>query len=156
GLRLAGFEGLWLFVGSGLAIVPLAGLMGRATESLAERLGPTAGGLLNASFGNAAELIIALVVLTRGPDLYPLVKASITGSVIGNLLLVLGLSALVGGLRRLRLRFNRTAAGVGTTLLALACIGLIVPTLFFYLFRARAELNADETHAIENLSEEIA
>jgi Ca2+:H+ antiporter len=155
-LRVTGVSGLWLFVVSGLAIVPLAGLMGRATESLAERLGTAAGGLLNATFGNAAELIIALMVLWKGPDLYPLVRASITGSIIGNMLLVFGLAILVGGLRHQRQEFNRTGAGVGTTLLALACAGLIVPTLFYYLFRAGAVLTAEEARNIENLSEEIA
>ena len=83
---------LWVFVASGVAIVPLAGLMGRATESLAATLGAGVGGLLNATFGNAAELIIALIALAQGPEMYPLVKASITGSIIGNMLLVLGLA----------------------------------------------------------------
>src|SRR5262245_2831977 len=110
GLHFAGARGLWLFVASAVAIVPLAGLMGRATESLAEHLGPAAGGLLNATFGNAAELITALAVVRHGPELYPLVKASITGSIIGNLLLVLGLAMLAGGLRHHRLRFDRTSA----------------------------------------------
>src|SRR3954463_7144081 len=109
---------LWLFLAAVLAIVPLAGLMGRATENLAEHLGPAAGGLLHATFRNAAELIIALASLRRGPEMYPLVKASITGSIIGNILLVLGLAAFVGGLRRPRQTFSRTHAGVGTTLLA--------------------------------------
>jgi Ca2+:H+ antiporter len=130
--------------------------MGRSTEILAEHLGPAAGGLLNATFGNAAELIIALAVLRHGPELYPLVKASITGSIIGNLLLVLGLAMLAGGLRHHRLRFDRTAAGVGTTLLALACAGLIVPTLYFYLLHAGDRPSPDELHNIEYLSEEIA
>lgn len=153
-----GFPGndLWLFLATMLAIVPLAGLMGRATENLAERLGPAAGGLLNATFGNAAELIIALAALRRGPDLYPLVKASITGSIIGNILLVLGLSAFAGGLRRPRLVFSRTHAGVGVTLLALACIGLVVPTLYFHLLLRPGGISELETRTIENLSEEIA
>src|SRR5437763_1986484 len=116
---------VWVFVASGLAIVPLAGLMGRATEDLAGTLGAGVGGLLNATFGNAAELIIALMVLRKGPELYPLVKASITGSIIGNVLLVLGLALLAGGVRYPRLKFNPTAAGAGTTMLALACVGLI-------------------------------
>src|SRR5262245_30171065 len=81
---------LWIFITSCLAIVPLAGIMGRATESLAESMGPSIGGLLNATFGNAAELIIALLALRKGE--YDIVKASITGSIIGNILLVLGLS----------------------------------------------------------------
>ncbi|HWH68116.1 MAG TPA: hypothetical protein VNT26_01915, partial [Candidatus Sulfotelmatobacter sp.] len=86
-----------LFICSGLAIIPLAGLMGRATEHLSERLGQGVGGLLNATFGNAAELIIALMALHKG--LIGVVKASITGSIIGNILLVAGASALVGGIK---------------------------------------------------------
>jgi Ca2+:H+ antiporter len=147
---------LWIFLAAVVGIIPLAGLMGRATEHLAERLGPTAGGLLNATFGNAAELIIALAALRHGSEMHALVKASITGSIIGNLLLVLGLAALVGGVRRSRQTFNRTHAGVGTTLLALACAGLIVPTLYFHLYSARGGPNVEEARIIVNLSEEIA
>src|SRR5262245_10514370 len=88
---------VWIFSTSALAIIPLAGLMGKATEHLSERLGAGLGGLLNASFGNAAELIIAFMALRAG--LLDVVKASITGSIIGNILLVLGLSVLVGGLK---------------------------------------------------------
>ncbi|MEK6526014.1 MAG: cation transporter, partial [Nitrospirota bacterium] len=104
-----------IFISSALAIVPLAGLMGKATEHLASRVGAGLGGLLNASLGNAAELIIALVALREG--LYAVVKASITGSIIGNILLVLGLAMVAGGLRYERQRFNRTAAGLGASLL---------------------------------------
>lgn len=147
---------LWLFLVSGLAIIPLAGLMGRATENLAETLGAGVGGLLNATFGNAAELIIGLMVLAKGPAMYPLVKASITGSIIGNILLVLGLAILAGGLYHPRQVFNRTAAGMGTTLLALAAIGLIVPSLYYYLFRAAAQLSSAELRTLDFLSEEIA
>src|SRR5262247_2228163 len=85
-----------IFAASGLAIIPLAGWMGRATEHLSEKLGEGFGGLLNATFGNAAELIIALMALRKG--LFDVVKASLTGSIIGNVLLVLGLSVLLGGL----------------------------------------------------------
>ena len=113
------------------AILPLAGYMGKATEHLAERTGPGIGGLLNATFGNAAELIIALMALQKG--LHGVVKASITGSIVGNILLVLGLSILCGGLRYERQTFNRTAAGVGSTLLALSAVGLLVPALFHQL-----------------------
>jgi Ca2+:H+ antiporter len=120
--------GLTVFVTSAAAIVPLAALMGRATERLAERLGEGIGGLLNATFGNAAELIIAIVALRAG--LYDLVKASITGSIIGNILLVFGLSALWGGLRRDTQKFNATAASLGSTLLVLSGIGLLVPAIF--------------------------
>ena len=111
-----------------LAIVPLAGLMGKATEHLAARLGAGIGGLLNATFGNAAELILAVVALRRG--LFEVVKASLTGSIIGNVLLVLGLSILAGGLRRERQTFDRSAAAAGATLLSLAAIGLLVPAMF--------------------------
>lgn len=155
GLELAGASGLWVFVVSSLAIIPLAGLMGRATENLAETMGAGVGGLLNATFGNAAELIIALIALSKGPAMYPLVKASITGSIIGNVLLVLGLSILLGGLRYPRQQFNRTAAGMGATLLTLASIGLIVPTLHYYVLQSSVEASAQD-HSLETLSEEIA
>jgi Ca2+:H+ antiporter len=117
-----------LFVVSALAIIPLAGLMGRATEQIAERAGEGVGGLLNATFGNAAELIIAVIALNAG--LYDLVKASITGSIIGNILLVFGLSALAGGLKFQTQQFNRTAASLGGTLLVLSTVGLLIPAIF--------------------------
>ncbi len=117
-----------LFVVSCIAIIPLAGWMGRATEHLAEHLGQGVGGLLNATFGNAAELIIALFALSKG--LTGVVKASITGSIIGNILLVLGLSFLAGGFKFRRQEFNRVAAGVSATALTLAAIALIIPTVF--------------------------
>src|SRR5881296_219774 len=104
-----------VFLCSATAIVPLAGIMGRATERLAETAGPGIGGLLNATFGNAAELIIAVIGLSRG--LGDVVKASITGSIIGNILLVLGLSLFAGGIRHKTQRFNRSAASMGATLL---------------------------------------
>jgi Ca2+:H+ antiporter len=111
-----------------LAVLPLAGFMGDATEHLSARTGPTVGGLLNATFGNAAELIIAIVALQAG--LVDLVKASITGSIIGNLLLILGLSLVAGGIRRPALHFNRTTAGMSATMLAAAVVGLVFPALF--------------------------
>ena len=117
-----------LFICSCLAIIPLAGWMGRATEHLAEHLGQGVGGLLNATFGNAAELIIALFALSKG--LTGVVKASITGSIIGNILLVLGLSFLVGGVKHQKQQFNRTAASISATALTLAAIALIIPTIF--------------------------
>ena len=86
-----------LFICSCLAIIPLAGWMGRSTEELADRLGQGAGGLLNATFGNAAELIIAIMALSKG--LTGVVKASITGSIIGNVLLVMGVAILAGGIK---------------------------------------------------------
>lgn len=127
-----------IFITSALAILPLAGLMGHATEQLADRLGQGVGGLLNATFGNAAELIIAGIALNAG--LYDLVKASITGSIIGNVLLVFGLSALVGGARYQSQTFNRTAASLGGTLLLLSAIGLLVPAIFHYVAAVPAQM----------------
>ena len=156
GLEMLNAGALWKFLVSGLAVIPLAGLMGRATENLAETLGAGIGGLLNATFGNAAELIIALLILSHGPEMYPLVKATITGSIIGNALLVLGMAILLGGLSHSKQTFNRTAASMGATLLALATVGLIMPTVYYYLFRAGATLSPEELHNVEYLSEEIA
>lgn len=133
---------VWIFITSALAIIPLAGLMGKATEHLSEKLGAGLGGLLNASFGNAAELIIALMALRRG--LYDVVKASITGSIIGNVLLVLGLSVLVGGLKFERQSFNRTAACMGATLLTLSAIGLVVPAIFHIVVRGTQAAHEQE------------
>ncbi len=137
-----------IFATSALAIIPLAGWMGRATEHLAEKMGEGMGGLLNATFGNAAELIIALMALRRG--LFDVVKASITGSIIGNILLVLGLSILLGGLKYPRQVFNRTAAMLGSTMLALSAIALLMPAVFHIIVQANP--NADE----QDLSLEIA
>ena len=125
----------WVFVSSAIAVIPLAGLIGRATEHLAEHVGAGLGGLLNATFGNAAELIIAVVALNAG--LYDLVKASITGSIIGNVLLVFGLSALLGGLKFKTQRFNRTAASLGGTMLLLGVIALVIPAIFHMLVGER-------------------
>jgi len=118
----------WIFFTAATSLVPLAGIIGLATEQLALRAGPAAGGLLNATFGNAAELIIAIVALGHGH--VALVKASITGSIIGNLLLVLGLAFLVGGVGRLSQSFNRTAATNAAALLFLAVVALVVPAVF--------------------------
>jgi Ca2+:H+ antiporter len=122
---------IWQFSASLLALLPLAALMGEATEHLAHRAGPGIGGLLNATFGNAAELIIALALLFKGKD--TVVKASITGSILGNILLVLGASLFAGGLKHATQRFNRTAAGVGATMMALAAIGMLIPAIFHSL-----------------------
>jgi Ca2+:H+ antiporter len=119
---------LLIFATSALAILPLAGWMGRATEQLAERMGEGVGGLLNATFGNAAELIIALAALRAG--LHDVVKASIAGSIVGNILLVLGAAMLAGGFSRSEQRFNATGARSQATMLLLAAIGLILPAAF--------------------------
>ncbi len=123
-----GADPLWIFITACLGVLPLAGLMGTATEHLAEKTGPALGGLLNATFGNAAELIIALAALRAG--YVDLVKASITGSILGNLLLILGLSLIAGGTRKPMLAFNRTNAGMSSAMLALAVAGMVFPALF--------------------------
>jgi Ca2+:H+ antiporter len=120
--------GLWLFVVSALALLPLAGWMGRATEELALRAGSTVGGLLNATFGNAAELIIAGIALANGQ--LGVVKASITGSILSNLLLVFGLAIFLGGLRRGRQFFNRDSAALQATMLTLTMLALLLPAFF--------------------------
>ncbi|MBA3881418.1 MAG: calcium/proton exchanger [Chthoniobacterales bacterium] len=119
-----------LFICAALAIIPVAGWIGHATEALAARVGEGLGGLLNATFGNAAELIIAGIALSKG--LTSVVKASITGSIIGNVLLVLGLSILAGGTKYREQRFNRTAARTSVISLSLAAIALIIPTVFHH------------------------
>src|SRR5438309_10777790 len=119
---------LAVFSAAGLAVVPLAAEMAEATETLARRAGPTLGGFLNATFGNAAELIVAVVALRAG--LFDLVKASLTGSILGNLLLILGLALVAGGRRRPTVTFNRTAAGMSGAMLLLAVVGLVIPALF--------------------------
>jgi Ca2+:H+ antiporter len=110
------------------ALIPLAGLIGESTEMLAERTGPKIGGLLNATLGNAAELIITIVALREG--LLDLVRASLTGSILGNLLLVLGASLLLGGLKNGKQTFNRVLAGQNSNMLLMALIALAIPTLF--------------------------
>ncbi len=119
---------LLTFLGACLGMVPLAGLLGEATEALAERLGPRLGGLLNATLGNAAELIITIFAIKEG--LLEVVKASITGSIIGNILIVMGMSLLLGGLRHGRQYFDRGEAGHKATLLLLSIIALGIPSLF--------------------------
>ncbi len=153
GLHYAEAAGLWVFLASGLAIIPLAALMGRATECLAARLGSGVGGLLNATFGNAAELIIALVALRD--QKYALVKGSLTGSIIGNALLVLGLALALGGFRYRRQTYNRTAASLGSTLLALAAVGLVIPAMYYEVFAVGAGPEARAAQ-VRNISAEIA
>jgi len=126
--ELLGWNPLLIFVFSCIALIPLAGLLGEATEELAIHTGPKIGGLLNATLGNAAELIITIVALSAGK--LDLVKASITGSILGNLLLILGASLLLGGLKNGVQRFDRNLASISATMMTLAVIGLIIPTLF--------------------------
>ena len=119
---------LAIFLVSGLGILPLAAWMGRATEHLAERMGEGVGGLLNATFVNAAELIIAVAALRSG--LYDVVKASIAGSIVGNILLVLGAAMMAGGLVHREQSYNPQGARVQATMLTLAAITLILPAAY--------------------------
>lgn len=128
-----------IFFGACLGIIPLAGLMGKATEHLADRLGSGPGALLNATFGNACELIIGFAALNAG--LQEVVKASIIGSILGNVLLVLGGSILAGGLKYEKQTFNRTAATTSATLLALAAISLVVPAVFHFTLPPDRHIN---------------
>jgi Ca2+:H+ antiporter len=128
GLDIAGASPVIVFFAAALGVVPTAALMGEATEHLATRSGPGIGGLLNVTFGNAPELIIAFFALEKG--LQEVVKASIAGSILGNILLVLGASMLVGGWNREKQTFNATAAGAQSAMLLLALVALILPALF--------------------------
>jgi Ca2+:H+ antiporter len=127
-LELTHAEAGLVFAAAALGIIPTAALMGRATEELAAKSGPGIGGLLNVTFGNAPELIIALFALSQG--LHEVVKASIVGSILGNILLVLGAAMFVGGLRRDKQTFSRTAASVQTSMLLLAAAALLMPAIF--------------------------
>ena len=136
----------WIFFCACAAIIPLAGWMGRATEHLAERTGEGVGGLLNATFGNAAEMIIAFVALRRG--LVDVVKASLTGSILGNILLVMGAAVLLGGVRYKEQRFNATAARAQATMLTLAAVSLVAPALYHHIvgagaLRTEAQMSVD-------------
>jgi Ca2+:H+ antiporter len=129
-LELAGGNDLLIFLTSAGAILPLAGLIGRSTEQLALHTGPRVGGLINATFGNVTELVIAFFLILD--DKTEIVKASLTGSIIGNLLLVLGLSFLVGGIKHEEQTYNARAASVHATSLVLAVTGLLMPALFVH------------------------
>jgi Ca2+:H+ antiporter len=127
-LELAHASASIIFISSALGVIPTAALMGRATEELAARSGPGIGGFLNVTFGNAPEIIIALFALHEG--LQEVVKASLVGSILGNILLVMGAAMLVGGLKRERQRFDRTAANVQALMLMLAAAALAMPAIF--------------------------
>jgi len=137
-----------IFTVSCLAILPLAGLMGEATEHLAHHTGPGMGGLLNATFGNAAELIIAFMALRAGET--EIVKASLTGSIIGNMLMVLGLAMLLGGWKHKELRFNRMAAETGSSMMLLAVVALVIPAIYATVTHHR------EPEHIESISLDIS
>jgi Ca2+:H+ antiporter len=127
-LELAHAGPVLVFGAAALAVIPCAAVMGEATEAIAARTGPGIGGLLNVTFGNAPELIIAFFALTKG--LQEVVKASIVGSIIGNILLVMGAALLVGGWKRDKQTFNRTAANAQSAMLLLALAALIFPAVF--------------------------
>jgi Ca2+:H+ antiporter len=128
GLHMAGGSPFLTFLFAALAIVPLAGILGDSTEALSEYAGPTVGGILNATMGNATELIIGFFALRAGH--IEVVKASLAGSIIGNLLLVLGIAILAGGWKRQKQTFSRDAAGTNTTMLFLAVAALVLPAVF--------------------------
>jgi Ca2+:H+ antiporter len=127
-LRLLDVDPTVVFFLSALGVIPTAAMMGRATEELAARSGPGIGGLLNVTFGNAPELIIALFALGKG--LHEVVKASLIGSILGNILLVLGFAMIAGGWGRDRQQFNRTAASAQSSMLLLAAAALTMPAVF--------------------------
>lgn len=126
--RLLKFDAVWIFFASAFAIIPLAGILGIATEEISIYTGPRIGGFLNATFGNATELIIAIFALKDG--LVDVVKASIAGSVIGNILLVLGASMFFGGLKFKSQKFNINAVELSSSMLLFSVIGLCIPAVF--------------------------
>ncbi len=148
GLGLTHASPTLVFVTACLAILPLAGLMGEATEHLTHHTGPGIGGLLNATFGNAAELIIAFMALRAGET--EIVKASLTGSIIGNILMVLGLAMLLGGWKHKELRFNRLAAESGSSMMVLGVVALVIPAIY-----AQVTQHSHPEH-IESLSFDIS
>src|SRR3954465_4675299 len=158
GLNIADASAPLVFFASALGVVPTAALMSDATEQLADRAGPGIGGLLNVTFGNAPELIIAFFALQKG--LQEVVKASLVGSVIGNSLLVLGASMLFGGIGRERQTFNRTAAHTQAGMLLLATAALVLPAVFQLIHGGSlpnvSELRHDYGSEVEKLSLAVA
>jgi Ca2+:H+ antiporter len=157
-LDVAGASPTAIFFVSAGGVIPTAALMGRATEELAHRSGPGIGGLLNVTFGNAPEIIIALFAL--GSGLHEVVKASLIGSMLGNILLVLGASMFVGGLGRDRQRFDRTAASAQSAMLLLAAVALVMPAVFELIAGNGLPLPGDEIRDypsdVEHLSLAVA
>src|SRR3954469_2387618 len=128
GLELADASSVLIFSAASLGVIPCAAVMGEATEAIAARTGPAPGGLLNVTFGNAPELIIAFFALLEG--LQEVVKASLIGSIIGNILLVLGAAMLVGGIKRPYQTFHPAAVGAQSAMLLLAVAALVMPAVF--------------------------
>jgi Ca2+:H+ antiporter len=157
-LELSHASPILIFSAAALGVIPTAALMGTATEELAERTGPGIGGFLNVTFGNAPELIIAFFALKEG--LHEVVKASIVGSIIGNILLVLGAAMLVGGWTRDKQTFNRTAANAQSAMLLLALAALLLPAAFQLIHGGSLPGVGEERHGfgsdVENLSLGVA
>jgi Ca2+:H+ antiporter len=147
-LNAVGASAVLVFFTSALGVVPTAALMGRATDELATRSGPGIGGLLNVTFGNAPELIIAVFALNKG--LQEVVKASLVGSILGNLLLVMGAAMLVGGWGRDRQTFVATAASTQSTLLLLACVALVLPATYQLSIGGHLPSPTEEAHHFSN------
>ncbi len=145
-VRFLNIGGVWLFLTASAAIIPLAKILGTATQQLVSRVGNAIGALLNATFANAVEMIIAFFALEKG--LYEVVKASITGSILGNILFVLGLSFFLGGLGRDKQSFNKTAAGITASQLTLATMGLIIPAAFVLTSGGQATSDLKEQMSI--------
>lgn len=120
----------WTFLAAALAIIPLASYVAKSTDELSKHLGPSLGGLINVTFGNVTELIISTFAILKG--LLRVVKAAIAGSIITNLLLVLGLSLFFGGLKFQRQKFNQLMAVTNATMLMLATVGMVIPAIFYY------------------------
>src|SRR3954471_11933958 len=157
-LELAHAGPVLVFAAAALGVIPCAAVMGEATEAIASRTGPGIGGLLNVTFGNAPELIIAFFALAEG--LQEGVKASIVGSIIGNVLLGLGAAMVFGGRNRDKETFNRTAAAAQSGMLLLALAALILPAAFQLIhgggLPAVGEERADFGSDLEKLSFGVA
>ncbi|MCJ7624470.1 MAG: calcium/proton exchanger [Anaerolineaceae bacterium] len=136
-----GWGAIWVFILSAMGVIPMAGYIGKGTEVLASFAGPRIGGLLNATLGNAAELIITLIAIREG--LLELVKASITGSILGNLLLVLGLSIFMGGIKNGKQRFDKHHAGNNSILLIISTMALVIPSLFSHYIGPSADFKVE-------------
>ena len=132
--KFMNFSPAVLFILAALSIIPLAGLMGEGTEEISFYSGPKIGGFLNATFGNATELIISFFALKQG--LFEVVKSSIAGSIIGNILLVLGASMLAGGLKHKTQEFNKNIVETTSSMLLFAVIGLSIPAVFTHTFQS--------------------
>src|SRR5438105_9633222 len=140
------WEPVATFVLAAVGVVPLAHLMGESTEQLSEHAGPTWGGLLNATFGNAAELIIGFVALYKG--LNEIVRASLTGSILGNLLLVSGAAMVAGGWNREKQTFSRAAAEVNAGMLVMAVAAMLFPAIFHITYHWEGGEFKEREHSI--------